>query len=228
MSILDLVFPKTCLGCGRDGKYLCSDCITKALPAKPLCPYCMRPSVKGVTHTECQNKYSLDGLISIWKYQGAIRKAITSLKYKYSTEVGRELTECFTNVLKINNSTFMIPNSSILVPIPLHWHKENVRGFNQSIEVGGSVSSVMGWKFIPDLLVKKQSTVSQTELGGEARRQNLKNVFSINPAHKSTSLNLKYVILFDDVFTSGSTLREAAKVLKRAGVEKVWGLTIAR
>lgn len=228
MSILDLVFPKTCLGCSSDGKYLCSDCVKKAIPAKPLCPYCMRPSIDGATHAKCQKKYSLDGLISIWKYQGAIRKAVLSLKYKYSTEVGRELTDCFTNVLKIHNSLSTIPNSSILVPVPLHWHKENVRGFNQSIEVGKSVSLVMGWRFAPDLLVKKQSTVSQTELGGEARRQNLKNVFSVNPAYKPTLLNLKSVIIFDDVVTTGSTLREVAEVLKKAGVIKVWGLTIAR
>lgn len=229
MGILDLVFPKNCLECHREGKYLCSDCVAKIPLAKPLCPYCMKASIDGVTHIKCQKKYGLDGLISIWNYQGIIRKAILSLKYKYSTEVGRELTECFIDILKTLDSKFHIPDSSVLVPVPLYWHRENVRGFNQSIEVGKEISTAMGWKFIPGLLIKKQSTISQVELGGERRRKNLKNVFVVNPTY-STNQPFIYssVIIFDDVFTTGSTLFEATKVLKHAGVTKVWGLTIAR
>jgi predicted amidophosphoribosyltransferase len=114
----------------------------------------------------------------------------------------------------------------MLVPIPLHWHKEHVRGFNQSIEVGKVVASGLNWKFVPDLLIKKEATISQAELGGDARRQNLKNVFVVNPNH---TLNSKYsVLIFDDVVTTGSTLVEACRVLKKAGVQIVWGLTIAR
>jgi predicted amidophosphoribosyltransferase len=84
----------------------------------------------------------------------------------------------------------------------------------------------MGWKFIPDLLIKNKSTASQVELKGDDRRQNLHGVFSLNPSYILSTI--PNILLFDDVFTTGSTLREAAKVLKRAGVEKVWGLTIAR
>jgi len=186
----------------------------------------MKPSIDGVTYVKCQKKYGIDGLISVWEYQGIIRKAILSLKFKYSTEVGRELTESLIKALKVSSSLFMIPDSSVLVPIPLHWHRENVRGFNQSIEVGKSVAVALNWKFIPDLLIKKQQTISQVELGGQKRRQNLKNVFSVNPNYVRNTLHS--VLIFDDVATTGSTLREAAKVLKRNGAEKVWGLTIAR
>ncbi len=226
MNLLDLVFPKNCLGCGKEGKYLCLGCVAKVPRAKPLCPCCMRASIDGVTHIKCQKKYGLNGFISIWRYQEVVRKAILSLKYKYSTEVGRELTSVFIEKLKLLDSTFYIPNSSVLVPIPLYWHRENVRGFNQSIEVGKAVALALSWKFMPNLLVKNQSTISQAELGGEARRQNLNNVFLINQYSKLPIPNS--VVLFDDVFTTGSTLREAVKVLKRHGVEKVWGLTIAR
>ncbi len=226
MGILDLVFPKKCLVCTREGKYLCPDCVGKISQAPPLCIYCKRSSIEGTTHTNCEKEYGLDGLISIWRYQGIIRKAILSLKYKYSTEVGHELTEYFIDRIKKLDSRFILKSSNVLTPIPLHWHKENVRGFNQSIEVGKKVATALCWKFIPNLLIKKQSTIPQAELGGEARRQNLKNVFVINPSLSSQTPHS--VILFDDVFTTGSTLIEATKVLKRAGVVKVWGLTIAR
>lgn len=223
MSILDLVFPKTCLGCGRPGSYICSDCVAKVRLAQPICPYCERASIDGITHVRCQKKFGLDGLISIWEYEGVIRKAILALKYKYATLVGQELMDHFLHQLLTG---FLPVDSKVLIPIPLYWYRENTRGFNQSIEIGKSISEAMNWKFLPDLLIKKQSTISQVELKGDDRRQNLRGVFSLNPNYVLSTVYS--VLLFDDVFTTGSTLREAAKVLKRAGVEKVWGLTIAR
>lgn len=221
-----MVFPKTCLGCGRTGSYICTSCLSNVKLAKPICPYCERPSIDGVTHVKCQTKLGLNGLISIWEYDGVIKRAILALKYKYATEIATLLNSFIIEKLKSRNFGFTVPNSCSLVPIPLHWHRQNVRGFNQSIEVGKSIAGLMGWNFLPELLIKKQQTISQVELKGDERRHNLKGVFEVNPNYV---LNPSYsVLLFDDVFTTGSTLHEAAKVLKRAGGQKVWGLTIAR
>lgn len=223
MGILDLIFPKTCLGCGKEGGYICQDCLAKVRLAKPICPYCEKASIDGFTHIKCAKKLGLDGLTAIWEYEGVIRKAILSLKYKYATLVGQELTDLFLHHLLKGCLLF---NAKILVPIPLYWYRENTRGFNQSIEIGKFISAQMGWKFAPDLLIKKKPTASQVELKGDERHQNLKGVFTVNSNYVlSTAYS---VLIFDDVFTTGSTLREAAKVLKRAGVTKVWGLTIAR
>ncbi|KKQ92204.1 MAG: hypothetical protein UT58_C0003G0015 [Microgenomates group bacterium GW2011_GWC1_39_7b] len=224
MSLLDLIFPKTCLSCGKEGKYICENCLGKARILKPACPYCEKPSIDGFTHTKCGKKYGLDGLTSFWKYEGVLKKAIWALKFKYATQVGGELASILVRELVTGSH----PVNGTLVPIPIYWQRENVRGFNQSEEIGKLIAKEMGWKFIPDLLIKNKSTKSQVELTVEGRKQNLRGVFCIDPYHKSAILNLKSVILFDDVFTTGSTLKEAAKVLKRAGVEKVWGMTIAR
>lgn len=225
MGLLDLVFPKTCLGCGKESKYVCDSCLTKVKVLKPACPYCEKASIDGFTHTKCRKKYGLDGLTSIWKYEGVIKKAILALKFKYSTEVGKELAAIFVQQLMTGSD---LVKEEVLVPVPLYWLRENVRGFNQSEEIGKIIAKEMGWKFVPDLLIKNKSTTSQVELSVEDRKQNLHGVFSLNPIHKSIILNLKSVILFDDVFTTGSTLHEAAKVLKHASVEKVWGITVAR
>lgn len=226
MGVLDLLFPKNCVNCGRTGAYICDDCFGKIRPARQICPYCYKASIDGLTHIKCAKKFGIDGLVCPWDYEGVIRRAILSLKFKYATEVGKELFSHFITAVKSPNSKFLIPNSSLLVPVPMHWYNQNVRGFNQAIELGKLLSSEMGWKFVPDLLVKKKQTTSQVELKGDERRQNLKGVFSINPSYLVASS--PSVILFDDVFTTGSTLVEAAKALKRAGVTKVWGLTIAR
>jgi competence protein ComFC len=227
VELLDFVFPKTCLGCGREGSYICPDCLAKVRLAKPICPYCERPSIDGATHIKCQTKLGLNGLISIWEYEGVIRKAILVLKYKYATEIAQLLRNLVIEQFQNSNLKYQISNLETLVPIPLHWHRQNVRGFNQSIEVGKSISEAMNWKFMPDLLIKKQQTISQVELRGEERRKNLKGVFALSP-HNSLFIIPDSIVLFDDVFTTGSTVHEATKVLKRAGAEKVWGLTIAR
>ena len=85
----------------------------------------------------------------------------------------------------------------------------------------------MGWEFIPGLLVKKAPTPPQTQLSRQERKKNVVGVFSLNPSHKNVVLGNK-LILFDDVWTTGFTLKEAAEVLKQAGAKSVWGLTLSR
>lgn len=220
MGLLDLVFPKSCLGCGRAGQYICADCVAKVRQARAICPYCEKPSIDGVTHARCAKKLGLDGFTSIWEYEEVVRKAILALKYKYVTQIVEELLVYLIPLLKRR----VLPGAQLLVPVPIYWYRQNMRGFNQSEELGGKVAKALGTKFIPNLLIKKKSTISQTELSGDARRKNLYGAFSLNPRFEIPGS----VLLFDDVFTTGSTLKEAAKILKRAGVKKAWGLTIAR
>lgn len=218
MGILDLVFPKSCLECGESGFYICNSCSNKVRKLKPACPYCEKASIDGFTHTKCSKKYGLDGLTSIWDYEGVIRKAILTLKYKYATEVGRELTERFINELTRLDTKIQ----GDLIPVPIYWHRENVRGFNQSEEIGKLAAQEMGWGFETEILVKTRPTSAQASLTVEERKKNLLGTFRVCATPPAS------VILFDDVFTTGSTLKEAAKTLKHAGVGKVWGLTIAR
>ncbi len=183
MPILDFIFPKKCLSCGREGKYLCESCLSKVQKIKLVCPYCERASIDGMTHAKCRRAYGLDGLVSIFDYEGVIRKGVLALKYRYATEIAAEL-------------------------------------------LGNKVAKSFGWKCIQDLLVRKKQTTPQAELKGDVRRQNIRGVFGLSPnVLVSQHPN---IILFDDVFTTGSTLKEAASVLKRKGVKSVWGLTIAR
>jgi len=88
------------------------------------------------------------------------------------------------------------------------------------------VAKGMGWKFEPNLLVKTISTKSQVSLKSELRHKNLKDAFSINENY-CVSKECP-IVLFDDVATTGSTLKEATKVLKHVGFKRVWGITVAR
>jgi len=170
-------------------------------------------------------KYGMHGdALSIFKYEGVIRKAIIVLKYKYSTEIAKELADICIRNLRLMN---LVTKNYLLVPIPLHWHRQNIRGFNQSEEVGKLVAKGMNWKYEPNLLVKKISTKPQVGLKSATRLENLKGVFAIRSNYLATQ-PFSNVVIFDDVATTGSTIGEATKVLERVGFERVWGITIAR
>lgn len=225
MSILDFIFPKKCLGCGREGNYLCFKCLSEQTSIKQICPGCYKPSIDGLTHVRCKRKLSLDGLTSTWEYEGVVRKAILTMKYKYAFDIAGEFAKAAAG--RLRNEPVFSKNGKLLVPIPAHQLRKNWRGFNQSEEIGKLLAKNMGWQFIPDLLIKRKPTVSQTELKGKERRKNLKGVFTLN-SNYSLVPSAYSLVLFDDVLTTGSTLKEACKVLKRSGFYSVWGLTLAR
>ena len=147
------------------------------------------------------------------------------MKYKFAKQIGGELSKVILENLKSESNFYALPVPAVLIPIPMHFFRENWRGFNQAELIGKAISRAMNWGYVDNLLIKKRPTVSQTELKGESRTKNIKGVFSLSPNYNLSSKNF---IIFDDIFTTGSTLKEAVKVLKHGGEGKVWGLTIAR
>ncbi len=222
LRIVDFFFPVSCLGCGQHGKYLCGRCLGDVKLSKPFCPYCFKPSIDGLTHFKCRKEHGLDGVRAVWKHEGVVRKAILSFKYKYATQVGNELLGEFVRELELIKSS--LTQGFVLVPIPLYWYKENVRGFNQSFEIAKNISQKLGWQLNSNILSRKRFVRPQVELGRQERKNNLRNAFVVNVSESKVP---DCIILVDDVFTTGSTLKEAARVLKTAGVKKVWGLTVA-
>jgi ComF family protein len=228
MSIVDLIFPKKCFGCNRNGKFICEVCIRKVKLAKQICIGCEKPAIDGMTHVRCKRPLRLDACTSIWNYDGVIRKALINLKYKFAFKIAEELADNIASFLLKKN--FVLPKEAILIPIPLHRFRANWRGFNQVEEIGKLVCQKMGWEFQPDILVRKKVRRPQTELKGDKRQQNIRGVFSINSKYKNSNLlaTNHNLLIFDDVLTTGATIKEAGKVLKRNGAKQVWGLTIAR
>jgi ComF family protein len=222
MGIIELLFPKSCLGCGKSGRYVCEECIRKVRKPIPFCPECLLPSSYGVTHAACNKEDGLDGLVSIWKYERVLRRAILSLKYKFAFEIAKELS---TYTVEIIQRFEFFPKDTILVPTPLYWLRKNWRGFNQTEEIGRVVANKMGWRYMPNLLKRRESRIPQAGLGRQERLKNVQGIFSVNPGYKPEAATY---ILFDDVWTTGSTLKEAARQLKKAGTRKILGFTLAK
>jgi competence protein ComFC len=228
--ILDFLFPRHCLGCGKVGSYFCSNCLNLVLlKDEQICPLCEKGTFGGLTHPGCRRPFGLDGLTSIFAYKGVVAKAIKKLKYKFVKDLAEELVELFLSFCgeeKLFSDFCRLPDV-VLVPIPLHPRRLRWRGFNQAELLGKLIAKNLGIKFVPDLLVRVKDTRPQVDLDRKCRQQNILGAFRKNPNSQFVIRN-SLILVFDDVWTTGATLREAGKVLKRNGAKKVWGLTIAR
>jgi len=223
----DFFFPVKCVGCGREGEYLCADCVNFLKTVEPICPHCKNLAPGGLRHFGCYTPHGLNGLTSIFEYCGVCQKTIIKLKYKFVEDLAETIVEMFLSFCGEDKGfVHFCRGDIVLVPVPLHWQRKNWRGFNQAEIVGKMIAQKLGFSFVPDLLIRKKKTKPQTKLKKKQRNKNIAGAFLIN---KELNINRKLsIILFDDVWTTGATLKECGKVLKRNGFKKVWGLTLAR
>jgi ComF family protein len=183
-----------------------------------------------MTHPGCKTKYSLDGLTSFFRYDGIVKEAIKRIKYGYAYDIAGELVDSIpsTSVLILTKLLISKHLSFSLVPIPLHTSRFRARGFNQADIVGRAFSHRLSLPLNTHIIIRAINTMPQVQMKDrEKRLSNMKNVFAMkNPAIKQC--NNRAIVLVDDVFTTGATLRSAASVLKHSGVPFVWGITLAQ
>lgn len=230
MNLLDLIFPKRCVGCGRIGKYFCQSCrqtIRPILESETICPVCEHPAMFGLTHPKCRTRFTIDGLTSFFHYDGVIKKAVKALKYRLVSDVAAEFVSLIqeTSISDNFHPKLLHP---IFLPIPLHKMRMHQRGFNQAEILGKLVADRLQIPMYTDILLRTRETKPQVEMKHkEDRLQNMHGVFALNLKAKTDVQNTN-VVLFDDVFTTGATMRAAAGVLKHSGAKRVWAVTMAR
>jgi ComF family protein len=219
--LLDLIFPRRCVGCGKDRVWLCADCQEKIVVIKtPSCPECQRITKNGeYCRTHRRGKVITGILVAAHYKEGPMKEAIHNFKY----DGIKELAEPLGSVLAKSVFDRLPKGNLVIVPIPLHGRRLGARGFNQSELLAKSAAARLKLPAAFDL-VRIVNTPAQVELSGEARKQNLTDAF----AWKGRGLRGKTVLLVDDVTTTGTTLNEAAKPLKAAGARFVWGLVLAK
>ena len=219
---LDLLFPRHCVGCGKEGDFFCLSCRQLLEPIKPpICPLCGIPQKNGTPCSSCVEwKTEIDGMRSPFKFEGVIRQAIHHLKYQNLRAMAAPLAELLTEYLNDNP----LP-ADALMPVPLHHKRLRERGYNQSRLIARELEKHTGFPVIDDCLARQRHTSPQARTGSAAeRRHNVENAFTCcNERAKG-----RQVLLIDDVSTSGATLSACAAALKEAGAASVWGLTIAR
>ena len=219
-NIWDIVFPKKCINCRREGSYLCEDCLS-LVEINPF-QYCLCEKMEKKDKCDrCKDK-NLDKLFSASSFKNKIvKESIHKFKYGYIKDLAKPLALIVLSHLQTVDAE--IDKSFIIIPVPLSNKKKRRRGFNQSEEIGEIISEATGIPLLSDALVKIKETSPQMEMGREERINNVKGCFEMKAALKNRD-----IILLDDVYTTGSTLEECARILKQSGARKVWGVTVAR
>lgn len=235
--LTELLFPSFCLGCQKEGTFLCLDCrslLDISEHSYCLCnknPLRLAPLTQGKSSGKCHSckDKKLSGLYSALPYQekSLTRKLIWQFKYKpYVKSLAPVLASLIVeHLILAQRTTETLWQNSVLVPVPLYKSDEKSRGYNQAEELAKELSKTIQVPIVSHVLTKIKKTESQKDLSAKEREENIKNVFFVR---NSDNIRGKKIFLVDDVYTTGSTMEECADVLWTYGVKKVWGIVIAR
>lgn len=220
-KLLNIFFPPQCASCKSDGAFLCKECRIN-FKIRPI-----SQKRRKFAKNERPDYQYLNGVIYAADYQKnpQLKAAISQFKYKFT----RELTTEFTSLIAQKLSELQMVNRKpfFLVPVPLHKKRLAYRGFNQSDLLANGVANSFRQKAEVHFVLRRiKNTSQQAKLSKNERHKNLENAFQLG--QKIDQLKEKICFLVDDVCTTGSTLEACAKVLKEAGVKKVYGLVIAK
>lgn len=210
-KILDLIFPPVCGICNKEiNTYLCGKC------------------EKEINKITCvgENKYTdkyFSTHVYLFKYEGIIRNKIISYKFNDKPYLYKTFCEIFVKNKKVCE---FFKNYDIIISVPMYKKKKNQRGYNQSELIAKEIAKKVGnIEYRNDILLKIRNTAKQSLLNKEQRKENLKNAYAIN---NNEYIRNKDILIFDDIYTTGSTANECARTLIEAGAKDVGILTIAK
>ncbi|MDB6077826.1 MAG: amidophosphoribosyltransferase [Akkermansiaceae bacterium] len=234
---LDLIYPPLCHPCGkglRDGRTLCETC-DLSLPRlkEPFCDTCgeeFEGSMEG--SFECPNCRSQDFAFSFARpalsNDPRLLEMIHQLKYGRRIDLAAELGRLAGDSFADPRLAEALAGRWPLVPVPLHRRREQWRHFNQAWEIARALGKTTGLPVLK-ALSRQRPTNAQTRLTRAQRLKNLQGAFALSKnGRRDLDRLLAGVVLIDDVFTTGATTHECARVLRRAGVQKVVVVTVMR
>lgn len=210
-SILDLLFPVKCLGCGIKNEILCNNCVAKI-------PITERETGKDI--------------VAMFDYRDPlIRKAIWELKYHHKRYLGQKLGQLLYEFLieDISDLKSIVSGRSIyVIPVPISNKKTKLRGYNQALSIAKGFCDMTDKEILElknNIIFKKRDTLPQAKITNRKRR--LENVHGVFDIKNPEIIKGRTIIVIDDVTTTGGTISEIIKLLKKSGAKKVLGFTVA-
>jgi ComF family protein len=232
-DLADVLFPPRCHSCRTVAEKLTNDLFCPACEEKiryirtPLCPAC------GIPYDDSEGSDHLCGdcltapkpfavARSVAAFDGVLLEAIHAFKYHNKTGMGTGLGRMMTS----DSYTGMdMQDYTIIMPVPLHIRRLRERGFNQSLLLAKVLSASYAIPLDFITLRRERDTPPQTMMGRKERQANIKGAFGVTDKER---VRKQRVLLIDDVYTTGSTLAECARVLLNCGAAQVGVLTLAR
>lgn len=225
--LLDLLFPAFCLGCKKEGTFLCKECQQNIfLQEEQVCPFCYQKSSLGFVCEKCHPIHhpALDGVLVAARFEekSLLQRCIHHFKYEGLKDLGSELGLLLADVLRKN-----LLQKIVVCPVPLHRKRLQWRGFNQAELLALTIQKNLG---IPShqLLHRTSFVIPQMELSREKRKTNVLNAFICKSSAVQHIASDFEVLLVDDVCTTMATLEACAQALKKEGIKKVYGIVLAR
>ncbi len=218
---LDWLFPPVCAGCKRVGYRWCPACQQdiRYVP-EPICEICGLPIQKAGLCLSCSRSRPPYQALRSWSvFEGPIRQAIHSLKYRRNMALGDALA--FHLARYVSRLDWPV---DMIAAVPSGKHRLAERGYNQVALVARPMGFILKIRYIPTILRRARETPSQVGLSHEQRESNVAGAFQASP----TLVSGKTILVVDDVATSGATLTACADALVKAGAKAVYGFTLAR
>jgi ComF family protein len=230
-AIASLFYPPACTICSENvaaGKYLCQECETKIVRiVPPFCAKCSEPFSGAITSAfDCANcahrALHFDAAVARFRSRGIARRVILDFKYGRQFHLRHLVGEWLFAAL--DDDRLRGRQFDAIIPVPLHPARERQRGFNQAALLAELVSARMSIR-ARAVLERVRYTTTQTAFDRAERMENLRGAFRLR---RNTDVRGLRVLLIDDVLTTGATLSECARVLKKAGATCVHAATAAR
>ena len=218
----EVLFPVFCIFCKKEGTLLCSQC-AEQIPIQGvfLCPVCAQSTGGGEACGMCKPESVLGYIHAMFSYRNRIvASLIEQLKYAYQEETIPIFVAWIRKYYHLYPPQMPV---DMIVPVPLHARRYAERGFNQAMLLAKIVANILD---VPcnSILIRTRNTKQQAKLDRAGRIENVANAFAIK---KSCSVP-QHILLVDDVYTTGSTIRACAEVLRRSGAEEVSAWVVAR
>lgn len=226
-ACLELIFPRRCPFCDEVvafGEYICPECEKKISPiTEPVCRKCGKP-IDNERMEYCydcsRKKHAYHTGKAVFVYQGAVKESL--YRFKYANR--REYAAFYGQQAVMHYGTWIRQcGIEVLVPVPVHKQRRRQRGYNQAELFAREIGRRMNLPVRTDLLIRSINTRPQKELDDVQRKKNLKKAFTIT----QSIVQLKKILLIDDIYTTGSTADAVAELLKCAGAETVYVLCVS-
>lgn len=227
--LTDLLFPRRCPVCGKivvpKGGLICPGCVKKLSFVKgPVCMRCGKELIwqDGEYCHDCmRHRRSFERGAALLNYNEAAAASMAQIKYKnkreyldfYSLEMVRRLGKRLAGM-----------GADAFVPVPVHPSRRRTRGFDQAEELADRLSRQTGIPVLKGALIRSKKTMPQKALTPEQRLRNLEQAFLVVP--EKLWKGMERVVLVDDIYTTGSTIEACSRVLKRAGIKKIYFVSI--
>ena len=218
-TALDFFLPLTCVGCRKEGRGICEECLAAVPKIQACCQMCAQPGEPILCRRCMASPLPISGIRAAYPFEGPIRAAVHAFKYRNYRALAPELAAIMARRLDDDHTP-----ATLLVPVPMHPRRVRSRGYNQAELLARELAKLTGIPVAKDALKRLVDTPPQVQRGARAARMEIaEGTFSA-----TRGLDEEAVLLVDDVVTTASTMSACATALWQASPDSVYGLALAR